>query len=71
MIRRDLLVSEQGIFDSKALRMSHQRLQRLDFFEEVSITPVPTNDKTEMDLTVEVKEKTHRIIQHWCRLQFG
>ena len=57
VIRRDILVSEQGIFDSQALRMSHQRLQRLDFFEEVSITPVPTNDKTEMDLTVEVKEK--------------
>ena len=57
VIRRDLLVSEQGIFDSKALRMSHQRLQRLDFFEEVSITPVPTNDTSKMDLTVEVKEK--------------
>lgn len=57
VIRRDMLVSEQGIFDSKALRMSHQRLQRLDFFEEVSITPEPTTDKTKMDLTVEVKEK--------------
>jgi outer membrane protein insertion porin family len=57
VIRRELLVREQGIFDSKAIRMSHQRLQRLDFFEEVSITPEPTTDKTKMDLIVEVKDK--------------
>jgi len=57
VIRRELLVSENGVFDSKALRRSHQRLQRLDFFEEVSITPEPTPDKTKMDLIVEVKEK--------------
>jgi len=57
VIRRELLVSEQGVFDSKALRSSHQRLQRLDFFEDVSITPEPTADKAKMDLIVEVKEK--------------
>jgi outer membrane protein insertion porin family len=57
VIRRELLVTENGVFDSKALRQSHQRLQRLDFFEEVSITPEPTPDKTKMDLIVEVKEK--------------
>jgi outer membrane protein insertion porin family len=57
VIRRELLVREKGVFDSKALRLSHQRLQRLDFFEEVSINPEPTPDKTKMDLVVEVKEK--------------
>jgi outer membrane protein insertion porin family len=57
VIRRELLVTENGVFDSKALRQSHQRLQRLDFFEEVSVTPEPTPDKTKMDLIVEVKEK--------------
>jgi outer membrane protein insertion porin family len=57
VIRRKLLISEQGIFDSKALRQSHQQLQRLDFFEDVSITPEPTTDKTKMDLIVEVREK--------------
>jgi outer membrane protein insertion porin family len=57
VIRRELLIWEQGIFDSKALRTSHQRLQRLDFFEDVSITPEPTADKTKMDLIVDVKEK--------------
>ena len=57
VIRRELLIREKGIFDSKALRQSHQRLSRLDFFEDVSITPEPTPDKTKMDLVVEVKEK--------------
>ncbi|MBE9520543.1 MAG: outer membrane protein assembly factor BamA [Proteobacteria bacterium] len=57
VIRRELLVREKGVFDSKALRLSHQRLQRLDFFEEVSINPEPTPEKTMMDLIVEVKEK--------------
>ncbi|NOQ65810.1 MAG: outer membrane protein assembly factor BamA, partial [Desulfobacterales bacterium] len=57
VIRRELLVTEQGIFDSKALRQSHQRLQRLDYFEDINITPEPTADKTKMDLSVEVKEK--------------
>ena len=57
VIRRELLIREKGVFDSKALRLSHQRLQRLDFFEDVSITPEPTPDKTKMDLVIEVKEK--------------
>jgi outer membrane protein insertion porin family len=57
VIRRELLIREKGVFDSKALRQSHSRLQRLDFFEEVSINPEPTPDKTKMDLLVEVKEK--------------
>lgn len=57
VIRRQLKVKEEGIFDSKALRTSHQRLQRLGFFEEVAITPEPTSDKTKMDLTVDVKER--------------
>jgi len=57
VIRRELLVREKSVFDSKALRRSHQRLQRLDFFEDVSITPEPSPDKTTMDLVVEVKEK--------------
>jgi outer membrane protein insertion porin family len=57
VIRRELLIREKGVFDSRALRLSHQRLTRLDFFEDVSITPEPTPDKTKMDLVVEVKEK--------------
>ena len=57
VVRREMLIKEKGIFDSKALRKSHQQLQFLDFFEDVAITPEPTADKTTMDLIVDVKEK--------------
>lgn len=57
VVRREISNREQDIFDSKALRQSHQRLQRLGYFDDVSITPEPTSDKTKMDLIVEVKEK--------------
>ncbi len=57
VIRRELRIAEGGIFDSKALRTSTQRLQRLDFFEEVNITPEQAMDPAKMDITVNVKEK--------------
>lgn len=57
VIRRELLVKEKGLFDSKALRNSHQRLQRLDYFEEININPEPTLDESSMDVIVKVKEK--------------
>ncbi len=58
VIRRELRVAEGGIFDAKALRQSTQALQRLMFFEEVSITPEPSLDPNRMNITVEVKEKS-------------
>ncbi len=58
VIRRELRIAEGGIFDSKALRASTQRLQRLDFFEEVNIIPEPAMDPSKMDVTVNVKEKS-------------
>ncbi len=58
VIRRDLKVAEGGIFDSKAIRESTQKLQRLNFFEEVSVSPEPTLDPAKLDVTVDVKEKS-------------
>ncbi|HSL39955.1 MAG TPA: outer membrane protein assembly factor BamA, partial [Desulforhopalus sp.] len=57
VIRRELRVVEGGVFDSKALRESTQGLQRLMFFEEVSVTPEPSLDPNRMNIVVEVKEK--------------
>ncbi len=57
VIRRELRVAEGGVFDSKALRESTQGLQRLMFFEEVSVTPEPSLDPNRMNIVVEVKEK--------------
>ena len=45
VIRRDLKVQEGGIFDSKAIRTSTQKLQRLGFFEEVSRHPQAHHDR--------------------------
>lgn len=58
VIRRELRVAEGGVFDSKALRQSTQALQRLQYFEEVNITPEPSLDPDRMNVIVEVKEKS-------------
>ena len=58
VIRRELKVAEGGVFDSKALRTSSEKLKRLEFFEEVNITPEPTGDPTKMNLDIDVKEKS-------------
>lgn len=58
VIRRDLSIEEGGVFNSKALRSSNQALQRLGFFEEVNVTPEPTLNPSQMDITIDVKEKS-------------
>ncbi len=58
VIRRELTIAEGGIFDSKAIRVSTQKLQRLEFFEQVSLTPEPTGDPAKMNIDIEVKEKS-------------
>jgi outer membrane protein insertion porin family len=58
VIRRELKVAEGGIFDSKAMRASSEKLKRLEFFEEVNLTPEPTGDPTRMNLDIDVKEKS-------------
>jgi len=57
VIRRELAIKEKDVFNSKALRTSHESLQRLDYFEEVNISPEAAREKNYMDVTVEVKEK--------------
>ena len=57
VIRRDVKVREGGLYDSKAIRTSTQKLNRLGFFEEVTVTPKPTMIENQMDVTVNVKEK--------------
>lgn len=58
VIRRELLIAEGGVFDSKALRESTQALQRLTYFEEVNIIPEPSINPDRMNVIVEVKEKS-------------
>lgn len=58
VIRRELRIAEGGVFDSKALRQSTQSLQRLMYFEEVTITPEPSLDPDRMNVIIQVKEKS-------------
>ena len=57
VIRRDLTLEEGSKFNSKELRSSTQRLNRLDYFESVNITPKPTMREDYLDIVVDVKEK--------------
>ncbi len=57
VIRRDITLEEGSKFDSKALRTSNQKLNRLDFFESVNVTPKPTMREDLLDVVVDVKEK--------------
>jgi len=58
VIRREIRLAEGGVFNSKALRESSQALQRLQFFEEVNITPEPTIEPSKMNINIEVKERS-------------
>lgn len=57
IIRREMTLNEHDIYDTNAIKKSTARLKRLDFFEDVSITPEPTLEENMMDVVVEVKEK--------------
>ena len=57
VIRREMQVKEGGLLDASAVRKSSERLQRLEFFEEVNVTPEPTVQEDLMDVVVDVKEK--------------
>lgn len=56
VIRRDLAVEEGGTFNSKALRDSVKKLQRLGYFEDVAVTPKEVGED-QMDIMVAVKER--------------
>ncbi|MCI5222219.1 MAG: outer membrane protein assembly factor BamA [Candidatus Electrothrix sp. AR4] len=57
VIRRDLAVEEGGVYDSKAIRKSTKRLQRLGYFEDITVVPQETMHNDQMDVMVAVKEK--------------
>ncbi len=56
VIRREMRVKEQETVNTKALRRSFQRINNLNFFEDVNIVPAPIEPGW-IDLDVEVKEK--------------
>ncbi|MEN8136282.1 MAG: outer membrane protein assembly factor BamA [Thermodesulfobacteriota bacterium] len=57
VIRREIMLKEGGLFNATKLKASNQRLGRIDFFEDINISPEPGLDDSQLDLNVEVKEK--------------
>jgi outer membrane protein insertion porin family len=57
VIRRELKLAEGDLFSSTKLEQSITNLKKLDYFEDVDITPTDTEQTDIMNLNVKVKEK--------------
>ena len=57
VIRREMRLVDGDLFNGSQLRRSNARLNKLDYFETVEITPEPAETPNELNLRVKVKEK--------------
>ncbi|MDE2335324.1 MAG: outer membrane protein assembly factor BamA [Rhodospirillales bacterium] len=57
VIRREFRVAEGDPMNAALLRLTQQRLHDLNFFNNVTITPQPTNEPDKVDLNVNVAER--------------
>lgn len=57
VILRDMRLADGDVFSGKKMNISSRRLDGLELFEKVNISPVQTGNPDEMDLLVQVKEK--------------
>jgi outer membrane protein insertion porin family len=56
VIRRELTLNERDLYSSSKIRRSETLLQRLGYFDEVSVASQPATRDDEVDLAVNVKE---------------
>jgi outer membrane protein insertion porin family len=57
VIRREMRLADGDLFSGTQLRRSNARLNKLDYFETVEVTPEPAQTPNELNLRVKVKEK--------------
>jgi len=57
VIRREMRLDEGDLYSKKALKRSYERINNLNFFENVDIAPNRRNQEAIMDLDIKVKEK--------------
>ena len=57
VIRREMRLDEGNIFNKKLLKRSFQRINNLNYFDEVDVTPEPNVEESLMDININVKEK--------------
>ena len=57
VIRREMRVSETGLYSATGMKRSKQNLMNLGFFEEANIATAKGSAGNKLDVTVDVKEK--------------
>ena len=57
VIRREIRLDEGEVFNAAALKRSYERLNNLEFFENVDLAPKPKAEEKLVDIDVKVKEK--------------
>ena len=57
IIRREIKITEQGLYSKEEIQKSFKNLNRLDYFAGIDIEPVKTSDENKMDLNIKVVEK--------------
>lgn len=58
VIRRELSVVEQGLFNGKELKRSIQNLYRLEYFEDIKVDTIKGSDDDKMILELDITEKS-------------
>ncbi len=58
VIRRQMAITGGDQFSGRKISLSKQRLNKLDYFENVEINTVPAQEPEELDLQIKVKEKS-------------
>lgn len=57
VIRREMRLDEGNIFNKNLLKRSFQRINNLNYFENVDVQPEPRVEENLMDINIDVKEK--------------
>ncbi len=57
VIRREIIITEQGLYSKRDIQLSFKNLNRLDYFEGIDLEPIKTNDPNKNDLNIKVIEK--------------
>ncbi len=57
VIRREMRLDEGDKFNSALLRRSYERINNLNFFEAVELTPKPRYEEKLLDIDIKVKER--------------
>jgi outer membrane protein insertion porin family len=57
VVRREIRLDEGDIFNASALKRSYERINNLNYFESVEVSPKPKAEEKLVDLDVKVKDK--------------